>query len=218
MTERDGVVRVDIHVHSSASPDCGVEPAQVAARCRSLGLSPVFLTDHDTIEGARWLRRQRSGRVVVGQEVTTTDGEVIGLFLDGPVPAGLSADEAVRRIKAQGGLVYLQHPYDTRRRALREVAIERLAPHIDIVEVHNGRSGDEANRRADDLCAILGVPAGAGSDAHTVGEIGSVYVEVREFEGPRDFLAKLREATIVRGPRRWRLRMEARLTPALRRR
>jgi predicted metal-dependent phosphoesterase TrpH len=217
-TEGRRVVRVDLHVHSAASWDCGVEPGEVATRCRSLGLSPVFLTDHDTLDGALWLRRRGREPVVVGQEVTTSDGELIGLFLQHAVPAGLPAAEAARRIRAQGGLVYLQHPYDRSRRALQEATIERLARDIDIVEVHNGRSGAEANRRADDLCAILGVAAGAGSDAHTAREIGSVYVEMEAFDGAADFLAKLRLATIVRRPRRWRLRAEALLTQAPRRR
>jgi predicted metal-dependent phosphoesterase TrpH len=211
------VVRVDLHVHSSASADCAVDPGQVAARCRSLGLSPVFLTDHDTIEGAVLLRGRDPGGVVVGQEVTTADGELIGLFLERAVPAGLPADETVERIRAQGGLVYLQHPYDRRRRALREVAIERLAGRIDIVEVHNGRSGEEANRRAGDLCAILGAAPGAGSDAHTVPEIGSTHVEMADFDGAGDFLAKLRLARVVIHARPWRLRVTARLTPSRRR-
>src|SRR5689334_10146384 len=100
MANADRTVRVDLHVHSNASWDGSAAPRQVALRCRSLGLGPVFLTDHDTIAGAQEVRR--SGvEVVVGQEVTTAEGELIGLFLDRPVEAHLAPEDAVRRIKDQ---------------------------------------------------------------------------------------------------------------------
>jgi len=202
-------VRVDLHVHSAASWDCAVPPLEAALRCRSLGLSPVFLTDHDTIAGAVELRRADPSATVVGQEVTTTAGELIGLFVEEPIEPRLGPEEAARRIRAQGGLVYLQHPYDSNRRSIPEEAIEGLAGSIDVVEVFNGRSDEVANRRAEELCEILGAAAGAGSDAHTLEEIGAVYVEMPAFSGPRDFLAKLDRATIVRRPRRWRMRLQA---------
>ena len=205
------MVRVDLHVHSRASWDGSAAPSQVALRCRSLGLGPVFLTDHDTIAGAQELK-DSGVVVVVGQEVTTAEGELIGLFLERPLQAHLAPDDAVRRIKDQGGLVYLQHPYDSHRRRLSEDAVERLAGHIDIVEVFNGRSPEAVNRRAEDLCDILGAAPGAGSDAHTLDEIGRVYVELEAFSGPQDFLAKLRAARIVRDPSRWRMRLAAALS------
>jgi predicted metal-dependent phosphoesterase TrpH len=191
------VVRVDLHVHSSASFDCSVEPGQVGERCRRLGLAPVFLTDHNTIEGAVQLRGLQRFAVVVGEEVMTRDGELVGLFLTEVVPQGLSAKEAAARIKAQGGLVYLEHPYDPYRRHLSEEGIEEVADMIDIVEVWNGRSDHQLNRRAVQLCDTLGAAPGAGSDAHTLGDIGLVYVEMDGFEGARDFLVKLRSGKIT---------------------
>jgi predicted metal-dependent phosphoesterase TrpH len=190
------LITVDLHVHSAASFDCSIEPEQVASRCRKLGLSPVFLTDHNTITGALKLR-EAGVNVVVGEEVMTTDGELIGLFLAEEVPEGLSAGEAVRRIKAQGGLVYLEHPYDPFRRHLTEEAIEALAETIDIVEVRNGRSDTGINQRAMQLCEVLGAAPGAGSDAHSLPEVGSVYVEMGEFQGAQDFLEKLRLGKVM---------------------
>lgn len=210
------LIRVDLHVHSSASFDCTVEPEEVAARCRRLGLAPVFLTDHDSIEGA--LRLQAAERVVVGEEVMTTAGELIGLFLKEAVPTGLAPMETAQLIKNQGGLVYLEHPYDQFRRHLTEDGIEALADLVDIVEVFNGRSDEEANRRAEDLCGTLGAAPGAGSDAHTIGEIGSVYVEMEDFEGATGFLANLRKAKIVKGRSKLLLTAQAKLGPKIRRR
>jgi predicted metal-dependent phosphoesterase TrpH len=171
----------------------------------------VFLTDHNSIEGATRLQTVTDVRVVVGEEIMTADGELIGLFLRQLVPRGLGPVETARQIKDQGGLVYLEHPYDQFRRHLKEVAIEALADLIDIVEVVNGRSDNESNRRAADLCDALGAVRGAGSDAHTIREIGSVYVEMEDFEGAPDFLVKLRTAKIVQGRNKWLLRAEAKL-------
>jgi predicted metal-dependent phosphoesterase TrpH len=191
------MVRVDLHVHSAASFDCPVEPELVAKRCRELGLAPVFLTDHNSVEGALSLRD--GGReVVLGEEVMTNDGELIGLFLTEAVPLGLTAVETAARIKAQGGLVYLEHPYDPYRRRLTEEATEKIADSIDIVEVWNGRSDDGMNPQAVQLCDLLGAAPGAGSDAHATKDIGAVYVEMEAFAGAQDFLAKLRSGKIVR--------------------
>jgi predicted metal-dependent phosphoesterase TrpH len=192
-----------------------IEPERVASTCRKLGLSPVFLTDHDSIDGALELR-VADVRVVVGEEVATADGELIGLFLNEAIPAGLPATEAVRRIKDQGGLVYLEHPYDSSRRRLREEAIERVADLIDIVEVFNGRSDEKANRRAKELCATLGAAPGAGSDAHTIGEIGTVYVEMDDFVDATSFLDGLRKARIVTGRNKVVLTVEAKLRANIR--
>jgi predicted metal-dependent phosphoesterase TrpH len=211
-----GVIKVDPHVHSSASFDCNVEPEQVVARCRRLGLGPVFLTDHDTIDGAS--RLASTARVVVGEEVMTSAGELIGLFLQTAVPAGLAPAETASQIRAQGGVVYLEHPYDQFRRHLTEDSIESIADLIDIVEVFNGRSDEKANRRASDLCSALGAAPGAGSDAHTLREIGSVFIEMEDFDGPEDFLAKLRAGRIVSGRNKLLLVAQARLAPKMPRR
>ena len=195
-------VRIDLHLHSSASFDCNVPPLDVARRCRELGLSPIFLTDHDVIDGARSLL-DAGQQVIIGQEILTSEGELIGLFLKAAVPSRLSPEETVAAVKEQGGIVYLEHPYDTTRRNLREEAIERIASSIDIVEVVNGRSDPPFSRQADELRLTLGVPAGAGSDAHTLPEIGKVYVEMPAFDGAQDFVRKMHHGRIVTNKRSW---------------
>lgn len=155
-------------------------------------------------------------RVVVGEEITTTDGELIGLFLQRRIPPGLTARQTALEIKDHGGLVYLEHPYDQFRRHLSEAAIEDLAELIDIVEVFNARSDEKTNHRAEELCEILGAAPGAGSDAHTLKELGSVYVEMRNFVGADDFLANLRSARIVKGRPKFLLMAEAGLRHKIR--
>ncbi|HUY24428.1 MAG TPA: PHP domain-containing protein [Candidatus Saccharimonadales bacterium] len=204
------MVRVDLHVHTSASFDCAAEPLQVARRCRSLGLVPVFITDHDTIEGGLRIRSEAPDiEVVIGQEITTTRGELIGLFLERPIPPGMEPAEAILEVKAQGGLIYLQHPYDSSRRRMEPDAIREIADQVDIVEVWNGRSNEEQNRLAEDLALTLGLPFGAGSDAHRLDEVGSVYIELPAFDGPKTFLEGLAAGRVVTRPRRLLLRAGA---------
>ncbi len=203
------MIRVDLHAHTAASSDCRVAPSALAAESMRLGLSPIFVTDHNTIRGARELRAA-GVRVVTGEEILTTEGELIGLFLTKQIPRGFRPAEAVAEIKRQGGLVYVQHPYDINRRHLSEDAIESLARDIDIVEVYNGRSDAKSNRLAADLRATIGAAPGAGSDAHTLAELGSVFVEMEDFDDAQDFLAKLRKGKIVVGRSQLRLLVEAR--------
>jgi predicted metal-dependent phosphoesterase TrpH len=217
LTANNPLIRVDLHVHSSASFDSRSEPELVADRSWRLGLDPVFLTDHDTTLAAVRLQVVSRRRVVVGEEITTTEGELIGLFLQHRIAPGLTARQTALEIKDQGGLVYLEHPYDPFRRHLREEAIEDLADLIDIVEVFNARSDEKTNHRAEELREILGAAPGAGSDAHTLKELGSVYMEMENFDGAQDFLANLRNARIVKRRPKFLLMAEARLRHKIRR-
>jgi predicted metal-dependent phosphoesterase TrpH len=210
------LIRVDLHVHTSASSDSKTAPAQLADRSHLLGLDPIFITDHDTTAAAFGLQIASRQRVVVGQEITTTEGELIGLFLQKPIPPGLTAKQTALAIRDQAGLVYLEHPYDRFRRHLTEEAIEDVADLIDIVEVFNARSDERTNHRAEELREILGAAAGAGSDAHTLRELGSVYVEMENFDDTQSFLANLRGGRIVKGRPKLLLMAEARLRHRIR--
>jgi predicted metal-dependent phosphoesterase TrpH len=213
---RQPLIRVDLHVHTSASFDSKTEPKQLADRSRQLGLDPIFVTDHDTTLAAFRLQVASRQRVVVGEEIATTDGELIGLFLQRRIPPGLTAKQTALEIKDQGGLVYLEHPYDQFRRHLSQAAIEEVAELIDIVEVFNARSDEKTNHQAEELRGILGAAPGAGSDAHTVKELGSVYVEMQNFDGADDFLASLRSARIVKRRPKFLLMAEAGLRHKIR--
>jgi predicted metal-dependent phosphoesterase TrpH len=115
------------------------------------------------------------------------------MFLQELVPSGLSMEESIRRIKAQGGLLCAQHPYDKfRADALKAEVLERIVGEIDVVEVFNARnpllrSSNQARVFAD----AHHLPCTAGSDAHAGYEIGNAYVELPEFKGRDDFLQAL---------------------------
>lgn len=196
-------MRIDFHSHTYTSKDSLNDPARIVAACQRAGIDCLAVTDHNNINGAYAVQRLAPFRVIIGEEIYTTAGEIIGLFLSEEIPKGLSPQETVARIKAQGGLVYLPHPVDRLRQgALLPAAREAIWDQIDIVEVFNARClfpGD--NDRALALARQRGAVMGAGSDAHTLGEFGSTYVEVAGTPAdrldPADLLARLRQGRVV---------------------
>src|SRR2546422_585266 len=98
-------IRIDLHNHTHFSSDSILSPKRFVRECRRRGLDRVAVTDHNTIRGALATRGLADFPVIIGEEILTTDGEIIGLFLEGEIPRGLTAAETVERIKAQGGVV-----------------------------------------------------------------------------------------------------------------
>lgn len=193
-------VKVDMHTHSEYSPDSRTLLKSQAAAVKAAGLNVVCATDHNTIEGALRLRELADGfRVIVGEEVSTRDGEIIGLFLEREIPRGLTAEETIARVHDQGGLVSVPHPF-SRNRAfhIRRSVLERVWQDIDCIEVFNAReafTGD--NLRAAAFAKEKELPGAVGSDAHRASEIGRAWVEVEDFVGREDFIASLREGSVV---------------------
>ena len=194
------MLKADFHMHTHFSPDSEVSPQRLVDRCNEVGLNCIAVTDHNTIEGALAVQRIASFMVIVGEEVGSTEGEITGLFLKEAVPPGLSPLETANRIKAQGGLVSIPHPFDRfRREVISRAALDELIPHVDIVEVFNSRNSLSADdRKAQDLALEHGLLTSGVSDAHTTIELGRTYVEMPEFDGtPGGFKQALAEGTIV---------------------
>lgn len=176
-------------------------PAVIQASRRQ-GLNALAITDHNVIL-SHPLEISHSGvRLIPGEEVETTEGEIIGLFLRRLVPPGLSPEETIGAIKEQGGVTYLPHPLKrTGSKRWSTKTLERILPGIDVIEVFNGRLLDAAaNREAARLAKEAGVLPGAGSDAHTAWELGRVFVEMDDFDSPASFLASLRRGRIIGRP------------------
>src|SRR5215468_8827869 len=163
---RAGWVRVDCHLHTVASGDAVTTLDLLAERVAEEKIDVVCITDHNVVSAAVAAAGLLGGaRVIVGEEIRTQAGEVIGLFLAERIPYVLPAAEAIGRIRAQGGLVYLPHPYDPVRGSLGAEADRLCADGMaDIVEVFNAKIDDQTmNARARDLAARFGLPGGAGS-------------------------------------------------------
>jgi predicted metal-dependent phosphoesterase TrpH len=211
---RPGHVRVDMHSHTMWSGDATTTPDELEDAVRASGIDVLCITDHNAINGALELARRLPCRVVVGEELRTGAGEIIGLFLTERLPFGLSALEAARRIRDQGGIVYVPHPFDPMRANLRERELVELveAGLVDAIEVRNAKTSlEHLNHQAAEFAAAHGLAAGAGSDAHIAEAIGAAYVEMPDFDGPASFLAALRAGVVIGHhfdrPRTWRPRI-----------
>lgn len=180
---------VDLHMHTSHSKDCLSDTADVVATARRVGLDRIAITDHDQIEGAFEAHRLAPDLVIVGEEIRTAEGlDLIGLFLKERIPPGGSFREVALAIHSQGGITYLPHPFD-RWRGSDESYFSSVIDCIDVVEVFNARVHDrERNERARTWAEKHGLPVGAGSDAHTLREIGRGRVSLSPFDGPEAFV------------------------------
>jgi predicted metal-dependent phosphoesterase TrpH len=192
------------------SGDSTTTPEELERAVVESGLDVLCITDHNAIRGAEELSGRLPCRVVVGEELRTHAGEIIGLFLTERVPFGISARQAADQIHAQGGVVYVPHPFDPMRRNLAEAALVELtaAGVVDAIEVINAKTSlGHLNERAAEFAREHGLLAGAGSDAHVPDALGSAYVEMPDFDGPREFLAALAQGVVVGhhydAPRAW---------------
>jgi predicted metal-dependent phosphoesterase TrpH len=188
-----------MHLHSRVSHDSLNSYGGLLRTAAARGLDRIVVTDHNRIDGALALKEMDPERVIVGEEVKTAEGaDIIGIFLTEPIPRRTPARETCERIRAQGGVVYVPHPFDTRRSGSGPL-LEKIADLVDAVEAHNARTWRRALNVAGERWATEhGFPLGAGSDAHTLRELGRGYVEVPPFEPTREsFLASLRAGRVA---------------------
>src|SRR5260370_20892024 len=158
-----GRVRVDCHLHTAASGDAVTTLAQLAARVAENRIDVICITDHNVTAAAEEAAGRDMGtRVIMGEEIRTPDGDVIGLFLAERIPYVLPLAEVTGRIRAQGGLVYVPHPFDRERSSLGPVLASVCAGgHGDVAEEFNAKIADQAlNDRAAELAARLALPGG----------------------------------------------------------
>ena len=205
LEERDWIV-ADLHLHTSWSHDCSIEVDDLLDHAEAEGLGAIAVTDHNVIGGAlEAVERARGRRLIVipGEEVKTADqGEVIGLFLGEEIPRGMSFEETVAAIRAQGGLVYLPHPFDRMHAIPKPETLHRHLAEIDVLEVYNARLLFEAyNEEALRFARKYNLTSGAGSDAHVLAGVGTGAVRMRRFSGPEEFLVSLHDAEVLRRPK-----------------
>jgi len=187
------LLKADLHIHTEYSMDCNMPLEQVISRCLETGINCIAISDHGTAEGALKMQTIAPFPVIVAEEILTPHGEITGMFLKETIPSGLSVEQTISRIKAQGALVCIPHPFDIFMRVgLGGRVMEEIVEQIDIIEVFNSRSPlTQRSAKARAFAEKYGIAKSAGSDAHTPGEIGNAYVEMPEFNGKDDFLKAL---------------------------
>lgn len=194
------MLKVDLHMHTHFSPDSGASSKSIVARCIKTGLNYIAVTDHNTIRGALEVQSIAPFPVTIGEEVKSSAGDIIGLFLKEEVPKGLSPMETVDAIKSQGGLVMVPHPFDrVRPSAIKDEALKEILSHVDIMEAFNCHNlFRRDNEKAAAFIREHHLIAAAVSDSHTPLELGRTYMEVPEFDGtPQGLKDALSQARLV---------------------
>lgn len=197
-----GFVRVDMHTHTMFSGDSTTTFDEVAESVVEAGIDVLCITDHNAVDGARRLTDALRDvcRVIIGEEVRTHTGEIIGLFLTEKISYGAPAGLTAQQIRQQGGIVYVPHPFDPMRKNLTEASLVEIvdAGLVDAIEAFNAKTSlHSLNARAAQFGRDKNLILGAGSDAHVPHALGAAYMQMPDFDGPTDFLAKLSEGTIV---------------------
>jgi predicted metal-dependent phosphoesterase TrpH/glycosyltransferase involved in cell wall biosynthesis len=193
-------INADLHMHSNFSKDCTHSVEALIKTAREIGLGAIALTDHNEIKGAFLARELAEGDpfVIVAEEIKSREGEVIGLFLQEHIPGKLTFDETLSRIKEQGALVYVPHPFDALRTTPSYQALVDNLHRIDVIEIYNAKVAlSSFNLSAERFAARYNIVAGAGSDAHVLEALGTAMLHMPKFHDPQSFMTALWEADII---------------------
>ena len=192
--------KLDLHTHSIESPDGGISEKQYQHMLESNQLDYIAITDHNQIGFAQQTQRRPGDRIIIGEEIMTSEGEIIGLFLEQAVPSGLSPLETIKRIKDQQGLVYIPHPFETVRKGLHPSVMEELRDFIDIIEVFNGRAMFQNRSEQAAVWAKLNqITGAASSDAHGVSGLGNTFTRVSQAPTRQNIVQLLASGTPIAG-------------------
>ena len=188
------MIKVDMHVHTTCSHDAMIDLDTLIKKCNEKQIIPI-ITDHDTFDAITKLKK-RKFRFIPGEEIKTSQGELIGLFIKKKIIPGMTFKQTLKEIKKQGGLSYCPHPFDNIRKGILDPT---LIKQCDIIEVYNSRSVfNSMNEKANKLADQYNITKGVGSDAHYPFEIGTSYVEMNDFNTQKQFLTNLKKANLIK--------------------
>jgi len=195
-------MKIDMHLHSWYSSDSAIPVQTIVQTFERTGILPL-VCDHNTVTGSEKVYDAITSinpdiPPILAEEIMTSEGEIIGLFLEEEIPPFLSAGETLDRIRDQGALSIVPHPFCSyRTSALTFYALDRIIDRVDIIEGFNARVIDDRdNFTAREYAARQKKPVSAGSDAHTPFELGRTWVEVPPFSTPKELMRVIPEAAI----------------------
>ncbi len=176
---------VEFHCHTLFSSDSLTKPQDLVRTCRRKGIDRVVVTDHNSIEGARAAHSLDPELVIVGEEILTTRGEILAAFVKEQIPAHLTPQEAIRRLKDQGAFISVSHPFDELRKGgWKENDLLEILPDVDAIETYNSRCMfPRFNRNAQEFAERHHLAGTVGSDAHAAFELGRSVLLLEPFEG-----------------------------------
>lgn len=198
MIQHNDTLRVDFHSHTCYSKDSLNNIPEMLEICLRRGIDRLVITDHNTISGARVAKELSPERIIVGEEIATTQGELLAIFVEEEVPSGLSPIEAISRLREQGAFISVSHPFDLVRSGHWELSdLLSIAPMVDAIEIFNSRCGRSIyNSRAQEFAQQHKLLGTAGSDAHSLIEIGRTTLELPTFTDAHGLRRSLKHARL----------------------
>jgi predicted metal-dependent phosphoesterase TrpH len=186
---------VEFHSHTHASKDSLTRPADLIAASRRKGLDRLVITDHNTIAGALASQKLDPELVIIGEEIMTTQGEILAAFVTEEIPKGLTPTETIQRLRDQGAFISVSHPFDRwRSGGWREQDLLEIIPLVDAIEVYNSRCmNPNFNREARLFAEKHNLAGTVGSDAHAAFEVGRSLLQLEPFSGPEGMRAVIRK-------------------------
>lgn len=191
------MITADFHVHGIASKDSLSKGEELLTRAKQLGLGKLILTDHNTISGAVELQQSYPEFVIVGEEILTTKGEILAIFVEKEIPMGLEPLEAFKRLKDQNAFISLSHPYAPMRHGWTEAEMEEYLPYLDAIEIANARNLPDMNHSAAKFAKDHGLCGTAGSDAHGISELGAMCLRLPDFHNSEELRISIRSAEVI---------------------
>lgn len=190
------MLTLEFHCHTHASKDSLTRPEDLIRVAHEKGLDRLVITDHNSIAGARAAQGLDPELVIVGEEIMTTRGEILAAFVREEIPAGLTPQETIRRLKEQGAFISVSHPFDEMRKGgWKEPDLLEIIPYVDAIEVFNSRCMDPRfNDRAGAFAQKHNLAGTVGSDAHALFEVGKSVVLLDQFDGPDGMRKVIRKA------------------------
>lgn len=179
------MISLEFHCHTIASKDSLTRPVDLVAAARRKRIDRVVVTDHNSIAGAREAQTFDPERIIVGEEIMTTKGEILAAFVQEEIPAGLSPRETIARLKEQGAFISVSHPFDEfRAGGWKESDLLEILPLVDAIEVYNSRCMlPRFNRQAEAFAHRHNLAGTVGSDAHAAFELGRSLLLLDQFKG-----------------------------------
>ncbi len=193
------MIKIDLHNHSIKSPDSNITERQYKLALKNSILDCIAITDHNEIEFAQNMNKKLGDSIIVGEEIATKQGEIIGLFLSKLIEPNLAIDTTIKKIKSQGGLVYVPHPFETVRSGISRETLYKIVEKVDIIESSNGRAVfQNYGAEAEVIAKNSNIPHAASSDAHRAGALGKTFTFIESTpKSPKELLLMLDEAKLV---------------------
>ena len=201
MSIKEKYFRVEFHCHTAVSMDSSNRINRLLKTARERGLDRLCITDHNTIQPALKAKEMDARMVVVGEEIRTTEGELLAYFVTREIEPDQSPMATIKLLKEQNAFISVAHPFDRRRNHWSIETLKKILPYLDGFEIFNSRSFDpSANARAANFALENNLTGLVGSDAHSLVELGLASMFLPDFHTADELRQALGQAEITTQP------------------